>query len=113
MKSFATKLLIAIFGFSLVSAPLAASAAQWGVGIGINAGGVAVRGGYSNGWRPGGYYHGYGYGYRPAPVAWRPAPAPYYVDGYYGLAPGGFYGYYWHGGWYAHRRWHGGVWIYF
>jgi hypothetical protein len=107
MKSFVIKLFIAIFGFSLVSAPLAASAAQWGVGIGINGGGGAVHAGYHNGWRPSGYY-------RPAPpVAYYPAPAPVYYEGYYGVAPGGYYGYYSHGRWFAHRRWNGGVWLYF
>ena len=117
MKSFANKLLIAIFGFSLVSAPIAASAAQWGVGIGVTGGGVAVHAGYTNGGRPGGYWaggHWHAYGYRPAPpVAYYPAPAPGYYEGYYGLAPGGFYGYYSHGRWFSHRRWNGGVWIYF
>ena len=107
MKSFVTNLLIAIFGFSLVSAPLAASAAQWGVGVGINGGGVAVHAGYHSGWRPGGYY-------RPAPrVAYYRTAAPVYYEGYYGVAPGGFYGYYSHGRWFSHRRWNGGVWIYF
>jgi hypothetical protein len=33
--------------------------------------------------------------------------------GYYGWAPGGFPGYFWNGNWYHHRRWNGGVWIYF
>lgn len=110
MKSFVTKLLVAIFGLTLITAPLAADAAQWRVGVGINPGGVMIRGGYRNGWAPAPAWRGY---YRPGPVAWYPAPAPVYYDGYYGWAPGGFYGYYWHGRWYAHRRWSGGVWIYF
>ena len=80
MKSFVIKMLIAIFGLSLVSAPLAASAAQWGVGVGVRGGGVAVRGGYSNGWH-GGYAHA-GYGWRPgpgcctSPLATGPSPLP-------------------------------------
>lgn len=35
------------------------------------------------------------------------------VDGYFGWSPDGFQGYYWNGNWYHHRRWNGGVWIYF
>ena len=117
MKSLLTKILVAVFGLTLATAPLAASAAQWGVGIGIGGGGgVAVRAGYHTGWHnppPRPYYghpYGYGYGYH------RPyyAPAyPVYTEGYYGLAPAGFYGYYSRGNWYAHRRWNGGVWLYF
>jgi Ni/Co efflux regulator RcnB len=36
-----------------------------------------------------------------------------YANGYYGYAPGGFQGYYSNGGWYHHRRWNAGVWLYF
>lgn len=111
MKSFVIRMLIAIFGLTLVSAPLAASAAQWGVAVGVHGGGVAVRGGYSNGWHGGGYWHG-GYGWRPGP-AYRVYPGPRYYEGYYGWAPAGFYGYYSQGRWFAHRRWNGGIWIYF
>jgi len=110
MKIFVARLLIAIFGFTLISAPLAASAAQWGVGVGVYGGGVAVHAGYSNGWRSGGYWHGSGWRPGPSYRAWYPAPA--YVGGYYGPAPVG-YGYYRHGRWFAHRRWSGGAWFYF
>ena len=112
MKAFVTRLVIALLGFTIISAPLAASAAQWRAGVGVYGGGVSVRAGYANGWRSGGYWRG-GYGWAPGPRyrAWYPGPA--YVEGYYGFAPGGFYGYYSHGRWFAHRRWSGGVWFYF
>jgi hypothetical protein len=114
MKSFATKLLIATFGLTLASAPLAASAAQWSVGIGVAGPGYGIHAGYNDGWR-----HGYRQPY------WRPAPPnrgyyarpvvfePEYAEGFYGWAPAGFYGYYSHGRWFAHRRWGGGAWFYF
>jgi hypothetical protein len=108
MKSLIAKLSIAALGLSLAAMPMAASAAQ--VAVGVNVGGPC----YGCGWHrpapaPRPYWqHPYGW----HPYGWRPAPVAYY-DGYYGVAPGGFYGYYWHGGWYMHRRWSGGVWIYF
>jgi hypothetical protein len=110
MKQFAAKLLIALFGLSLATAPLAASAAQWGVGV--NVGGV--RAGYHNGWGgppPPAWHHGYGYGH--PYYGHRPYYRPAVYEGYYGAAPGGYYGYYSHGNWYHHRRWNGGVWLYF
>jgi hypothetical protein len=111
MKQFATKILIAVFGLSLATAPLAASAAQWGVGVNVGGPGYNVHAGYGHpGWR------------RPAPRPyWGPHPyyggprpvAVGYSEGYYGWAPGGYYGYYHRGQWFSHRRWNGGVWLYF
>jgi len=88
ITSLATKLGLAIMALTIAATPLAASAQQWGVRIGVG-NGVVVHAGN-------GYY-----------------PRRYYYDGYYGWAPAGFQGYYWHGGWYHHRRWHNGIWIYF
>ena len=112
MNAFVSKLLVATLGLTLVTAPLAANAAQWGVGIGIGGGGgVAVNAGYHNGWR-GAPPPRYGYYGRPG-YYHRPYYGPVYREGYYGLAPGGYYGYYSRGHWFAHRRWNGGVWLYF
>ena len=108
MKAFVTRLVIAILGLTMISAPLAASAAQWHGGVGVYGGGVSVHAGYGNGWH-GGYARGYGYA--PGP-RYRAYPGPYF-NGYYGYAPGGFYGYYWQGRWFAHHRWNGGIWLYF
>ena len=108
MKALVTRLVIAILGFTLISAPLAASAAQWRGGVGVSGGGASVRAGYGNGYHCG-YARGYGYASGPR---YRAYPAPYF-NGYYGVAPGGFYGYYWQGRWFAHRRWNGGIWLYF
>jgi hypothetical protein len=117
MKSLVAKLSIAAFGLSLAAVPLSASAAQ--VGIGVSGPGYSVHAGYVN---PGGPCYGCGrghawgppppnYGWHPA--GWRPAPPAVLYEGYYGWAPGGFYGYYSHGVWYAHRRWGNGFWLYF
>jgi hypothetical protein len=132
MKQFAAKVLVAVFGLALATAPLAANAAQWGVGIGVGGGGgVAIRAGYHNGWHGGpppnaGWHGGYGYGHpvygyghpvygygRPVYYGHPNYGGPVFAEGYYGLAPAGFYGYYSHGRWFAHRRWNGGVWLYF
>jgi hypothetical protein len=118
MKQFATKILIGVFGLSLATAPLAASAAQWGVGVNVGGPGYNVHAGYGN---HGGPCYRCG---RPAPRPywgrrpyWGPHPVAYgggrYYEGYYGAAPGGFYGYYHRGHWFAHRHWNGGVWLYF
>ena len=105
MIKYLRNVFIAALGLTIVSAPLVASAAPTGY--------VRTSGGYHAGYAyhgsPGyGYYRpGYGY-YRPGygyPVA--------YVNGWYGYTPLGWYGYYWNGGWYQHRRWSGGIWIYF
>jgi len=105
MKSSIAKLSVAAFGLSLAVAPLSASAAQWGIGVNVKGPGYSVHAGYVN---PGGPCYGCG-----RAAGWHPAPRVVLYDGYYGWAPGGFNGYYWHGGWYAHRRWGNGFWIYF
>jgi hypothetical protein len=113
MKSFVAKMLIAIFGLTLAAAPLAASAAPWGVGVGVSGPGYSVHVGNGNRWHAG---YGYRPGWRAPHRGWygRPvAVSPYYVEGYYGIAPGGYYGYYHHGRWFAHRHWRSGVWLYF
>jgi len=117
---------LAALGLTLAIAPLAANAAPTGY---VRAGGyhAAWTGRPGYGWHaPGygyyrpayGYYRpGYGY-YRPAFGYYRGAYAYYgprypYVNGWYGVSPLGWYGYYWNGGWYHYRRWSAGVWIYF
>ncbi len=109
MKSFISKFVIAAFGLTLATAPLTASAAQWGVGVNVGGPGYSVHAGYGRPAAPpppheGWHRYGYGYGR---------APAVAYHDGYYGWAPAGYYGYYWHGRWFAHRRWGNGFYIYF
>jgi hypothetical protein len=42
------------------------------------------------------------------PAYYRPP-----FNGYYGISPAGYHAYYYNGGWYPHRRWRNGVWIYF
>ena len=115
MKSFISKFFIAAFGLTLATAPLAASAAQWGVGVNIGGPGYSVHAGYVN---PGGPC--YNCGRPPAPPRygwrhdrWAPAPGPVLYEGYYGWAPSGSNGYYSHGRWFEHRRWGHGVWLYF
>jgi hypothetical protein len=109
MKAIITKILAAAATLVLASAPLAASAQNWsGHDHDGNRGGYVQRGGgYTHRGgeyvRGGGYYRGYG----------RPIYAQPYVNGYFGFAPGGFQGFFWNGGWYHHRRWNGGVWLYF
>ncbi len=131
MKTSFLKIATAALGLSLLAAPLAADAATYGY---VHAGphgtsaGVVFRGGYGPGYHGGYYgyrggyghygYHGYGGGYY-HPVAYRPVaygyarPVPVFYNGYFGFAPGGWSGYYYNGFWYHHRRWSGGVWIYF
>ena len=105
MIKYLRNVFIAALGLTIVSAPLVASAAPTGY--------VRTSGGYHAGYA----YHGspgYG-GYRPGYGAYRPGygyPVAY-VNGWYGYTPLGWYGYYWNGGWYQHRRWSGGIWIYF
>jgi hypothetical protein len=117
MKSLIKNIIIGATGLMLATAPLAASAQSFhdhGSGTYQRGGGNYQRGsgGYQRG--GGGYERGGGYrggGY--AQPVYRPAYPEAYVNGYFGWAPGGFQGYYWNGGWYQHRRWSGGVWIYF
>jgi hypothetical protein len=92
MNTLVKKLIVAATGLALAAAPLAASAQNW-----HNGGGD--RGGYRDN-RGGQAYS-------------RPVYTAPYVNGYFGFAPGGFQGYYYNGGWYHHRRWSGGIWIYF
>ncbi len=107
MNSLVTKLLVGLAGLTLASAPLAASAQNWDNGHG-NHGAAAShdnRAGNHGGFQRGSANYRVSYG--------RPQHQQHYANGYYGVAPGGFSGYYWNGGWYHHRRWNGGVWIYF
>lgn len=114
MKASITTFLAGIAALTIASAPLAASAANWNDGHdrgGNDRGSYHVqynggnRGGYQarGDWGHRGYAYGGGYAYA----------APAYVNGYFGWAPGGFQGWYYNGGWYHHRRWNGGIWIYF
>lgn len=110
MKSLISKTIIGAAGLALASAPLAAGAQSWQGHGSNNRGGYTQRGsgsyqrggGYERGGNWGGGVH-VNVGYS----------QPVYSDGYYGWAPGGFQGYFWNGNWYHHRRWSGGVWIYF
>jgi hypothetical protein len=117
MKALIAKLSLAAFGLSLATVPLAANAASVGIGVNIGGPGYSVHAGYVN---PGGPCYGCGRGWAAPPppprYGWHPAgyaPAPVLYEGYYGWAPGGYYGYYSHGRWFAHRRWGNGFWIYF
>jgi hypothetical protein len=105
MKPIINKLLVGLAGLAIASVPLAASAQTWH---------DHDRGGYRNDhrgpvfnrgdFRRGDAHYRVEYG--------RPVYHPY-ANGYYGYGPSGFQGYYWNGGWYHHRRWHGGIWLYF
>jgi hypothetical protein len=113
MKSLVNKILIGAAGLVLAAAPLAASADTW----------------HGHDSDRGGYHRDDGRGYdrdrdrdrferrdRDDRVRFereRPVYRGPFVNGYFGWAPGGFQGYYWNGNWYHHRRWNGGVWIYF
>ena len=133
MKSIINKLLVGFAGLALASVPLAASAQNadgHGHGGGAyhgstsrgqadNRGGGGSRGeSYSGGrsYSRGNSYSRGGTTYRveyAQPIYEQPVYQQPYDNGYFGLAPGGFSGYYWNGGWYHHRRWNGGVWLYF
>jgi hypothetical protein len=109
MKSLLTKIAIGAAGLVLAAAPLAASAQSWH-GHDGNRGGYHDNDRGRDGDRGRVYDRGRDYdrgGYR------RTVYQQPYVNGYFGWAPGGFQGYYSNGGWYQHRRWNGGVWIYF
>ena len=116
MKSLINKIIIGAAGLALASAPLAASAQGWQGHGSDTRGGYTQRGG-GNDQRAGGYERGGGYqrgGYWGSGVRVNVGYSqPVYSEGYYGWAPGGFQGYFWNGNWYHHRRWNGGVWIYF
>jgi hypothetical protein len=139
MKTSFLKIMTAALGLSLLAAPMAADAATYGyahAGPHGASAGVVFRGGpgpgYHGGFNGPGYhggfygrggygpgyygYHGYGGYYHPVyrPVAYGYArPVPVFYNGYFGFAPAGWSGYYYNGFWYHHRRWSGGVWIYF
>jgi hypothetical protein len=106
MKSIVNKLLAGLAGLAIVGVPLAASAQTYrdhdrgGYQRNDNRGRVENRGDIRRGDDR----------YR---VSYSRPVYRTYDNGYYGAAPGGFQGYYWNGGWYHHRRWNGGVWIYF
>jgi hypothetical protein len=111
MKPLITTLFAGIVGLTLASAPLTAGAADWNGGHdrGGDRGGYRANDGDHGGdhdrdWGRRGDYDG---GY--APPVYR---APY-VNGSFGWAPGGFQGWYSNGGWFQHRRWRDGIWIYF
>jgi hypothetical protein len=113
MNARIVKVLAAVFGLTLAVAPLAASAQGYAV-----RGGYVARGGWNHGFVGDRFHAGFRGGYRAGfvggPVRFGAvAYAHPFINGYYGWAPGGFYGYYWNGGWYHSRRWHAGVWLYF
>jgi hypothetical protein len=110
MKSIVNTLLGGAAGLAIVAVPLAASAQNWHGHDGDNRGAYHASDNRGRDVQRGGYVRGndrYRVGYE-QPVYQQP-----YVNGYFGYAPGGFQGYYNNGGWYQHRRWNGGVWIYF
>jgi hypothetical protein len=107
MKSLVNKLLVGLAGLAIVSVPLTASAQGYHDGDrgsyqrNDDRGHADNRGNFRRG--DSNYRVSYS----------RPVYSQPYVEGYFGLAPGGFQGYYSNGGWYHHRRWNGGVWLYF
>jgi hypothetical protein len=119
MKTLINSVLAAAMGLAIVAAPATASAAPYGGPNGAYGyhGGPAYHGGYAfhGGYAPRPYYgwHGGGYYGRPVYAGYRPAYRPVYYNGWYGYSPFGYTGYYWNGGWYHHRRFSGGVYVYF
>jgi hypothetical protein len=106
MKALIKNIVIGAAGLVIAAAPLAASAQNWHDDHG------ARPGNYQRDQRGGSDHRDYRGGSYSRPV-YRSAYQPAYDNGYFGWAPGGFQGYYSNGGWYHHRRWSGGVWIYF
>jgi hypothetical protein len=104
MNALAKKALVAVAGLAIVAAPLAASAQSF---HGNDRGRPVERGPVDRGriveHRDTRYRVSYA----------RPVYHAPYFDGYFGLAPAGWQGYYWHGNWYRHRRMSAGLWIYF
>jgi hypothetical protein len=99
MNPLIKKLVIGAATLAIACAPLAASAQDWHQNGNH---GPNNHGHYQQ--RGNGHYSG------------RPVYHPVYHrwnEGYYGLAPAGFHGYYHNGGWYHHRRYQGGIAIYF
>jgi hypothetical protein len=109
MKPLVNKILVGLAGLAIVSAPLAASAQDWH--------GDQNRGSYQRNDNRGRFEnrdHDFQRGNDRYRVSYsRPVYRQPYVNGYFGVSPDGFQGYYSNGGWYQHRRWNGGVWIYF
>ncbi len=106
MNTLVKKIIAGAAGLVLAAAPLAASAQSWHDGGGDRGGYRDHRG--DNHWQAPRYRDDRGRWAYQRPVYTAP-----YVNGYFGWAPGGFQGYYYNGGWYQHRRWSGGIWIYF
>jgi hypothetical protein len=93
MNALIKNILIGAATVAIAAAPLAASAQQWHNGQNDHRGQWHGNVHYNNG-----YHHPYN-------NRWH--------EGYYGVAPGGFHGYYHNGGWYHHRRFQSGIWLYF
>ena len=107
MNTLIKKIIVGAAGLVLAAAPLAASA-QSSHDRGNDRGSYRDNRGYDN--------RGQAPRDRDDRGRWadqRPVYTAPYVNGYFGLAPGGFQGYYNNGGWYQHRRWDAGIWIYF
>jgi hypothetical protein len=94
MNALIKNVLIGAATVAIAAAPLAASAQQWHNGQNDHRGQWHGNVHYNNG-----YHHPY------KNNRWH--------EGYYGVAPGGFHGYYHNGGWYHHRRFQSGIWLYF
>jgi hypothetical protein len=98
MTSFVTKAFVGILALIVTGTPLAASAQPSHRGAGW-------RDHQRHEWREHRWRRPVYYG---RPVHYR---RPY--NGYYGISPAGFHAYYYNGGWYPHRRWQNGVFVYF
>ena len=107
MNTLAKKIIIGAAGLVLAAAPLAANAQGWHNGD-RDRGGHYDRRGDDHRWQERRDRDDRGRWRYERPVYTAP-----YVNGYFGWAPGGFQGYYYNGGWYQHRRWSGGIWLYF
>ncbi len=94
MNSLLKKLAVGAATFAIASAPLVASAQDW-----------HHNGPHDRVVHERIVQHNVHYGHRPVYHRWN--------EGYYGVAPGGFRGYYHNGAWYHHRRTQAGVFIYF
>jgi hypothetical protein len=92
MKPLINKLLVGFATLAIASTPLVASAQDW-------------------------HHNDRGYEHNQRDVHYRgDVHRTYhraYNEGYYGVAPAGFHGYYHNGGWYHHRRQQAGIFIYF
>jgi hypothetical protein len=97
MHSLINKLVVGAATLAIASAPLVASAQDWHHDGGPREH-VVVHERIVNR----NVHYGYG---RPVYHRWH--------EGYYGVAPAGFHGYYHNGAWYHHRRQQAGIFIYF